>query len=300
MLLLYPVNEIIQLVSSLFTFHYASTLSQTSASQEGSTPHLHSTMLLLYRIWEAHAVTNYIHLHSTMLLLYRAEKDVQREAVYIYIPLCFYFISAEVQGTNTLRQIYIPLCFYFIVELDGTCGFAIWFTFHYASTLSNSAHGYPESLYRFTFHYASTLSRKMAWLGNWLWHLHSTMLLLYLEPVQIQIQIVVIYIPLCFYFICIPPFYCWYQLLFTFHYASTLSLWSTILNGQGMHLHSTMLLLYLRQRCGACTAKWYLHSTMLLLYRFTGPRSIPVRFNLHSTMLLLYPGSPETKKVWQT
>ena len=70
MLLLYPVNEIIQLVSSLFTFHYASTLSQTSATEEGSTPHLHSTMLLLYpKLFPA----------------------IPEYSV-IYIPLCFYFI----------------------------------------------------------------------------------------------------------------------------------------------------------------------------------------------------------------
>ena len=70
-----------------------------------------------------------------MLLLYLKHMPPTRNIVQIYIPLCFYFISTEMEMREkllylhstmlllylreqveafTVRFIYIPLCFYFI------------------------------------------------------------------------------------------------------------------------------------------------------------------------------------------
>ena len=76
-----------------FTFHYASTLS----------------MMRPDLVWTD------THLHSTMLLLYRNRTDRKGSADFIYIPLCFYFISFITSLPSRALQIYIPLCFYFIV-----------------------------------------------------------------------------------------------------------------------------------------------------------------------------------------
>ena len=145
-----------------------------------------------------------------------------------------------------LVWIYIPLCFYFIGYIRAKLSVAIAFTFHYASTLSlvkMSPQGfrlylhstmlllYPDNavpvtapnyhlhstmllLYRrrvrttfllrstFTFHYASTLSKSCReWEEKRLFYLHSTMLLLYRRHGNIVSSRSCIYIPLCFYFI---------------------------------------------------------------------------------------------------
>ena len=119
------------------------------------------------------------------------------------------------------------------------------FTFHYASTLSalrsvvRPAHHHLHSTMLLLYLYPS-------WCGRWhVCHLHSTMLLLYLDVPCFFVMFKLIYIPLCFYFIAftecslllsmmiyIPL--CFYfiptdyfpaasRLPFTFHYASTLS-----------------------------------------------------------------------------
>ena len=78
-----------------------------------------------------------------------------------------------------------------------------------------------------------------------------------------------IYIPLCFYFIGRG-----HRVRgsghssFTFHYASTLSVWKSQGSETGKHLHSTMLLLYPRGRRKMTGDELHLHSTMLLLYLF--------------------------------
>ena len=120
--------------------------------------------------------------------------------------------------------IYIPLCFYFIMDDLSEPIRANEFTFHYASTLST-----------FSFSHFLPLS-----------HLHSTMLLLYLQVPSLFIRAYQIYIPLCFYFID-----------------------DTILFAERCisYLHSTMLLLYLGVRQCVGVRRCYLHSTMLLLYR---------------------------------
>ena len=82
---------------SAFTFHYASTLSNM--------PHC-----LLSKLH---------HLHSIMLLLYRIKGVLYKHKEQIYIPLCFYFIKYNVVLYLSAENIYIPLCFYFIDERHG-------------------------------------------------------------------------------------------------------------------------------------------------------------------------------------
>ena len=76
--------------------------------------------------------------------------------------------------------------------------------------------------------------------------------------------------------------------VFTFHYASTLSDSSFMQSFFQSHLHSTMLLLYLKGWPDHWNWKAYLHSTMLLLYLKQIDYISAVEQNLHSTMLLLY------------
>ena len=75
-----------------------------------------------------------------------------------------------------------------------------------------------------------------------------------------------IYIPLCFYFIVVTHSPHNATNVFTFHYASTLSVAWHAGARPTHHLHSTMLLLYRQQDISTAIAKAYLHSTMLLLY----------------------------------
>ena len=162
-------------------------------------------------------------LHSTMLLLYRWEYRRLFLSITIYIPLCFYFITATRKWKWSAQYIYIPLCFYFILW--------IWSIWSWERNLhSTMLLLYPVSLCRLCPHILD---------------LHSTMLLLY--PVTTPLSTFAysftfhyastlscrecphayfcnIYIPLCFYFIFNLRVIC-----------------------QKYHnLHSTMLLLYLK------------------------------------------------------
>ena len=97
-----------------------------------------------------------------------------------------------------------------------------------------------------------------------------------------------IYIPLCFYFIFLPSTQKGLQHPFTFHYASTLSDQTAILNVKKQNLHSTMLLLYLFRSSSSSSVDNDLHSTMLLLYPVICYVVAFESAHLHSTMLLLY------------
>ena len=95
---------------------------------------------------------------------------------------------------------------------------------------------YQDSYYcfgcgsQFTFHYASTLSRRRKKeLRKSKYHLHSTMLLLYQGDRRLHGASVLIYIPLCFYFIRSAQPFSLFHLQFTFHYASTLSVPSSMM-----------------------------------------------------------------------
>ena len=71
MLLLYQIGKLVKKDGTIFTFHYASTLSRMEEVIQAITFNLHSTMLLLYRSLQESVLNN----------------------ICIYIPLCFYFIS---------------------------------------------------------------------------------------------------------------------------------------------------------------------------------------------------------------
>ena len=101
--------------------------------------YLHSTMLLLYQGVGRGVSKRQDNLHSTMLLLYPWGDRVVFFELRIYIPLCFYFITAVCLSYPQTPQ----------------------FTFHYASTLSGDDIMAKAKYTRFTFHYASTLSQSM-------------------------------------------------------------------------------------------------------------------------------------------
>ena len=118
-------------------------------------------------------------LHSTMLLLYRHARAGMRWRIYIYIPLCFYFIAYR----------------------DNCPDAYVQFTFHYASTLSYART--PEFADLFNLHSTMLL-------------LYLISLMLFTRPFFIYIPLCFyfipdgrqdllsghgIYIPLCFYFI---------------------------------------------------------------------------------------------------
>ena len=115
MLLLYLNTDLKMILSLLiFTFHYASTLSNNYDLNVFNgfvfTFHYASTLSIFVRS----AASLLCHLHSTMLLLY----------------------PSPARFPAMLKSIYIPLCFYFIhVPFDIPC-LVSPFTFHYASTLS--------------------------------------------------------------------------------------------------------------------------------------------------------------------
>ena len=152
--------------------------------------------------------------------------------LYIYIPLCFYFIdnpdhtrtqtiqftfhyASTLSGAAALicvyNSIYIPLCFYFIKFYDIVL-VQDWYIYIPLCFYFIGGHG-REDLpgVSFTFHYASTLSK---------------------TPLRVPVL----------------------KSSFTFHYASTLS------KRLGkdcvaliIHLHSTMLLLYRQPPPLTCT-----------------------------------------------
>ena len=142
-------------------------------------------------------------------------------------------------------------------------------------------------------------------------YLHSTMLLLYqvIHTFHNKHNIL-IYIPLCFYFIFNALVNGASGLVFTFHYASTLSLTIFRHREQTLHLHSTMLLLYQRRTVSdhiwplftfhyASTLSNSCLGGMIFLMLIYIPlcfyficagnlRFFCSNIDLHSTMLLLY------------
>ena len=183
-----------------------------------------------------------------MLLLYRNWYTRHFLSSSIYIPLCFYFIHRSRDCCICFIPIYIPRCCYNI-ETWSIC----------------SIHRWPIYI-PLCFYF---IPRAIQHWYSLAWYLHSTMLLLYRSRRQSGGAVGRdIYIPLCFYFIdCFRRFLRLFQFLFTFHYASTLSIRGHCIDGVGQDLHSTMLLLYRVWRRCPYRKEWNLHSTMLLLYR---------------------------------
>ena len=120
--------------------------------------------------------------------------------------------------------IYIPLCFYFILHHPGNFPSCIPFTFHYASTLSERAGKPGLNVILFTFHYASTLSQQAAARFNIPAPIYIPLCFYFIDCSSgSKSSLSSIYIPLCFYFIFRRDMGLYSDLEFTFHYASTLS-----------------------------------------------------------------------------
>ena len=160
MLLLY-LNRLCQThpPQSKFTFHYASTLSYNTTVDklvsDKFTFHYASTLSPADLLPTIIYISFTFHYASTLSKKWKSGTSAWR---FIYIPLCFYFITPVLARWHTLFSIYIPLCFYFIHAQLRRAFLSMKFTFHYASTLS------AESI------------RQVGAVIN----LHSTMLLLYL------------------------------------------------------------------------------------------------------------------------
>ena len=144
-----------------FTFHYASTLSEPVQAAEGAViiyiPLCFYFIIPLIRPSPL-IFPIYIPLCFYFIRIRHLEGEMDR-AVFtfhyastlsdaawewwtgrpvIYIPLCFYFIATRAQRCKICKRIYIPLCFYFIQHHIHQSEPILWFTFHYASTLSES------------------------------------------------------------------------------------------------------------------------------------------------------------------
>ena len=99
----------------LFTFHYASTLSFAITPPPKPTHRFTFHYASTLSIWISRPAQSHPNLHSIMLLLYLDHGLCHLHSLFIYIPLCFYFIE-EKGKTRWMSEnfIYIPLCFYFI------------------------------------------------------------------------------------------------------------------------------------------------------------------------------------------
>ena len=127
------------------------------------------------------------YLHSTMLLLYRRKTLIIPEGIWIYIPLCFYFI----QGGS------------------GSAAGWILFTFHYASTLSPDVSRPGDWSPIFTFHYASTLSYWGSMIPVRWSQIYIPLCFYFITAASMMYMTrCTIYIPLCFYFIQICGMRC--------------------------------------------------------------------------------------------
>ena len=244
-----------------------------------------------------------------MLLLYLGRYLWLWSSFQIYIPLCFYFIVRRwrypLESWHHLHSTMLLLYLVSVVVVSSClptlhstmlllylCDREICVAVlaHLHSTmllLYPKVSGWNPLKWKFTFHYASTLSGMF----------------------PKQNQPVIIYIPLCFYFICVKREFGIYDDEFTFHYASTLSAHpSGCPKIDKIYIPLCFYFIQAPLSSVACQVS-NLHSTMLLLYQIPFPTSpafsliyIPLCFyfihdkgfcictneNLHSTMLLLY------------
>ena len=170
MLLLYHSSFLHRfVVSSSFTFHYASTISRLGENHYSGIIDLHSTMLLLYPFsGVGYSPMNPIYIPLCFYYI-RYPEEEKSTCIGIYIPLCFYYILVllskpfalgwNLHSTMLLlypplrlwsmspRIIYIPLCFYYIKPVYDQEDVCVWFTFHYASTISAHPGEYIPSLH---------------------------------------------------------------------------------------------------------------------------------------------------------
>ena len=260
--------------TTLFTFHYASTLSSCRCYKE---------------FW----IRIYIPLcfYFIPFIVLDSEK-----LIFIYIPLCFYFILRFA----IVKELMKPFTFHYASTLSGVP----------TSSLSLSIHIYIPLCFYFIrigllsvavckLHLHSTMLLLYRWSRRWkrlnLQNLHSTMLLLYHAC---GLSILVSDLHLHSTMLLLYRDWGWFSVLvykwFTFHYASTLSILDTIKTRYAVYIYIPLCFYFIKE--AGCTAAEisHLHSTMLLLYLLGVHPDILIRSHLHSTMLLLY--QPEDKK----
>ena len=99
-----------------FTFHYASTLSIRREKEAlGITP-IYIPLCFYFIFSQSAGISVSYPIYIPLCFYFITKENHQfRMECYIYIPLCFYFISGVPVIPIHLVQIYIPLCFYFIV-----------------------------------------------------------------------------------------------------------------------------------------------------------------------------------------
>ena len=170
------------------------------------------------------SATGLPNLHSTMLLLYRLFLRLSVSGISIYIPLCFYFIDVHTDRALSHYIIYIPLCFYFIRACRISCYLYRENLHSTMLLLYQNANAKYKGFSAFTFHYASTLSAGTTWHGQHKTHLHSTMLLLYPKSSCVAMR-GYLYLHSTMLLLYQTDAEGVFQVVysFTFHYASTLS-----------------------------------------------------------------------------
>ena len=163
--------------------------------------HLHSTMLLLYHIRD-HAGDRPIkftfHYASTL-------SCICSDSCSSYSAFTFHYASTLSEASSFFQSaatIYIPLCFYFISArslcLPGYCHYL------HSTMLLLYLNSHTKIIGNFlNLHSTMLLLYQLVPVGAHclFHHLHSTMLLLYPKRTCCERDICPIYIPLCFYFI---------------------------------------------------------------------------------------------------
>ena len=208
--------------------------------------HLHSTMLLLYLGLCTGAGVANVNLHSTMLLLYPLTPIINHYPDRIYIPLCFYFIITDSQFIQACKLIYIPLCFYFIAwrpyANKGGTRIYIPLCFYFIRPESHLSFLLFLIYIPLCFYFILPCIPQRCEVQL---DLHSTMLLLYPQTgIAAAAAVVYLHSTMLLLYHMRHAFWCYEHLLFTFHYASTLSEDRLHVLVLRLHLHSTMLLLY--------------------------------------------------------
>ena len=117
-----------------FTFHYASTYTQSFQAESASSVLIYIPLCLYLYVYpiEVHRLPMLFTFHyaSTYTQAYKSMIDVAM----IYIPLCLYLYKIPTSPYCISCFIYIPLCLYLYINAYAGISPANKFTFHYAST----------------------------------------------------------------------------------------------------------------------------------------------------------------------
>ena len=279
---------------TLFTFHYASTLSNVLCTSialiSAFTFHYASTLSKTQALEAPASAPFTFHYASTLSYLLFCRSHCLG---FIYIPLCFYFIDELNRFRTLLNLIYIPLCFYFIYKAFRNGG--IFFYLHSTMLLlyrrREQSMEWTITIYiPLCFYFIS----RSAFICFSIASIYIPLCFYFIAMIQMgAFWLLAIYIPLCFYFI-------WYrgmvrQKAMTYLHSTMLLLYPvTVSSGSDLFLIYIPLCFYF------ISAKLQFMSTVSLFtfhYASTlsciiGQIRCCIQY-LHSTMLLLYRHSPD-------